>query len=43
MDIPVAWVIGPDADTRRLVGLNLSKRGFHVVETFSLDEPVSLV
>ena len=41
MDIPIAWVISPDPDTRRLVGLNLSKRGFHVVETSPLDKLVS--
>ena len=41
MDIPIAWVISPDPDTRRLVSLNLRQRGLHVDETSPLDNPVS--
>jgi DNA-binding response OmpR family regulator len=41
MDIPIAWVISPEPDTRRLVGLNLSKRGFRAVEISPLDKLVS--
>ena len=37
MDEPVIWVISPDPDTRRLIGLNLSKRGFGVLETSPRD------
>jgi DNA-binding response OmpR family regulator len=28
----MVWVISPDPDTRRLIGLNLSKRGLRVLE-----------
>ena len=37
MDVHKIWVISPDPDTRRLVGLNLSKRGFGVLETSPQD------
>jgi DNA-binding response OmpR family regulator len=37
MDTPMVWIISPDPDTRRLIGLNLSKRGFRVLETSSQD------
>ena len=37
MDEPMIWVISPDPDTRRLIGLNLSKRGFSVLETSPQD------
>jgi len=33
MDVHKIWVISPDPDTRRLIGLNLNKRGFGVLET----------
>ncbi len=32
MDVPMVWVISPDPDTRRLIGLNLSKRGLRILE-----------
>ena len=32
MDVPLVWVISPDPDTRRLIGLNLSKRGLLILE-----------
>jgi heterodisulfide reductase subunit C len=32
MDKPVVWVISPHSNTRQLIGLNLSKRGFHTLE-----------
>jgi DNA-binding response OmpR family regulator len=35
------WLISPDSDTRRLIRLNLSKRGFRVLEASSQDELVS--
>ena len=35
MTTPLIWDISPHADTRRLIGLNLSKRGFHVLEASS--------
>ena len=31
MGIPTAWIISPDPDTQRLIGLNLSRRGFRVL------------
>jgi len=31
------WIISPDPDTRRLIGLNLDKRGFGVLETSPQD------
>ena len=37
MDVHKIWVISPDPDTRRLIGLNLSKRGFGVLETSPQD------
>jgi len=37
MDKPMIWVISPDPDTRRLIGLNLNKRGFDVLETSPQD------
>jgi len=37
MDIHEIWVISPDPDTRRLIGLNLNKRGFGVLETSPQD------
>ncbi len=32
MDTPTVWVISPDPETRRLIELNLTKRGFNTVE-----------
>jgi heterodisulfide reductase subunit C/CheY-like chemotaxis protein len=32
MDVPVVWVISPHPNARQMIGLNLSKRGFHTVE-----------
>jgi len=40
MDVHKIWVISPDPDTRRLIGLNLSKRGFGVLETSPQDRLV---
>ncbi len=37
MDVHKIWVISPDPDTRRLIGLNLDKRGFDVLETSPQD------
>ncbi|MEE9617595.1 MAG: hypothetical protein V3T90_11420 [Anaerolineae bacterium] len=37
MDVHKIWVISPDPDTRRLIGLNLDKRGFGVLETSPQD------
>jgi CheY-like chemotaxis protein len=37
MDEPMIWVISPDPDTRRLIGLNLNKRGLGVLETSPQD------
>lgn len=37
MDVHRIWVISPDPDTRRLIGLNLNKRGFGVLETSPQD------
>jgi CheY-like chemotaxis protein len=37
MDVHKIWVVSPDPDTRRLIGLNLSKRGFGVLETSPRD------
>ncbi len=41
MDIPMVWIISPDPDTRRLIGLNLSKRGFRILEASPQDGVVS--
>ena len=38
MDVTVAWIISPHASTRQLVGLNLNKRGFQVMEAASPSE-----
>jgi len=35
MDASMIWVISSDPDTRRLIGLNLSKRGLGVLEVSS--------
>lgn len=44
MDAPVVWVISSDPDTRRLIGLNLSRRGFRILEASRQDElPASVV
>lgn len=32
MNVPIVWVIGQDPDNRQLIGLNLRKRGFQVLE-----------
>ena len=32
MDGPTIWVISPHPNTRQLIGLNLSKRGYHTLE-----------
>jgi heterodisulfide reductase subunit C/CheY-like chemotaxis protein len=32
MHVPVVWVISPHPNTRQMIGLNLSKRGFRTVE-----------
>jgi DNA-binding response OmpR family regulator len=37
MDVHKIWVVSPDPDTRRLIGLNLNKRGFDVLETSPRD------
>ncbi len=37
MDAPTIWIISPDPDTRRLIGLNLNKRGLGVLETSPQD------
>lgn len=37
MDVHKIWVISPDPDTRRLIGLNLNKRGFDVLEASPQD------
>lgn len=34
----MVWVISPDPDTRRLIGLNLTKRGFRTLEVSSQRE-----
>jgi DNA-binding response OmpR family regulator len=36
------WVVSPDSDTRRLIALNLSKRGLGVLEIRPQDGPVPL-
>lgn len=36
-DAPKIWIISPDPDTRRLIGLNLNKRGLGVLETSPQD------
>ena len=41
MDLPMIWIISPDLDARRLIGLNLKKRGFGVLETSPQDRPES--
>lgn len=41
MDLPVIWIISPDLDARRLIGLNLKKRGLGVLETSPQDRPES--
>ena len=38
MDAPTVWIISPDPDTRRLIGLNLRKRGLRTVEVSTRDE-----
>ena len=38
MDVPMVLVISPDPDSRRLIGLNLSKRGFHTLRVSRQDE-----
>lgn len=42
MDGPLVWIIGSDPDIRHLIGLNLSRRGFQVVETCEHDLPTSV-
>jgi DNA-binding response OmpR family regulator len=37
VDLPVVWIISPDPDTRRLIGLNLSRRGFPTMEASPQD------
>lgn len=39
MDAPVAWVISHDLDMRRLIELNLERRGFCTVEITTPSEP----
>jgi len=39
MDVSLIWVISPDPDTRRLIGLNLKKRRFGVLEACPQDRP----
>ncbi len=36
-DAPKIWIISPDPDTRRLIRLNLKKRGMSVLETSPQD------
>lgn len=43
MDMPIVWVISSDSDTRRLIGLNQSKRGLHIREISPQDEPAPSV
>ena len=38
MDMPLVWVISSDSDARRLIGLNLSKRGLQTREISPKDE-----
>ena len=38
MDAPLVWIISLDADTRRLIELNLSKRGLQGVPASTQDE-----
>jgi hypothetical protein len=38
MDMPMVWVISSDSDTRRLIGLTLSKRGLRIREISPEDE-----
>jgi DNA-binding response OmpR family regulator len=38
MDAPLVWVISSDFDTRRLIALNLDKRGYRVREAPSQNE-----
>lgn len=38
MDVPMAWIISSDPDTRRLIGLNLSRRGFRTLDASPQDE-----
>ncbi len=38
MDMPLVWVISSDSDARRLIGLNLSKRGLQTREISPQDE-----
>ncbi|HSR33501.1 MAG TPA: hypothetical protein VLY63_23285 [Anaerolineae bacterium] len=38
--MPMVWVISSDSDTRRLIGLNLSKRGLCLQEMSSQGEMV---
>lgn len=37
MDVPVIWVMSPHPNTQQMIGLNLSKRGFHAVEAHVID------
>jgi len=38
MDAPMIWVISHDPDTRRLIGLNMSKRGLRIQEISPQEE-----
>jgi heterodisulfide reductase subunit C len=39
MGVTVAWIISPHASTRQLIGLNLNKRGFRIMEASLFDDP----
>jgi len=36
MNAPVVWVVSPHSSARQMIGLNLSKRGYRIVEASSL-------
>ncbi len=38
MEPSLVWLVSPDPDMRRLIGLNLSKRGYRILEASSLGE-----
>jgi DNA-binding response OmpR family regulator len=38
VDAPIVWIISRDPDTRRLISLNLNKRGFQIQESSSQSE-----
>ena len=40
MNVPVAWVISPDADIQRVIELSLCKRGLHCIPSEPAEAPV---